>query len=65
MRAMFKIPRVLSVIPSNKRFIIPLHYFPAIFYCFIQRVILIRDATVQYAYYSAIRSHTLGILLSL
>ena len=31
-----KCPRVLSEIPSNKRFIIPLHYFPAIFYYFIQ-----------------------------
>ena len=31
-----KCPRVLSVKPSNKRFIIPLHCFPAIFYYFIQ-----------------------------
>ena len=58
-------PRVLSVKPSNKRFIIPLHCFPAIFYYFIQWVILNRDATVQYAYYSVIRSHILRVLLSL
>ena len=31
-----KCPRVLSVKPSNKSFIIPLHCFPAIFYYFIQ-----------------------------
>ena len=60
-----KCPRVLSVKPSNKSFIIPLHCFPAIFYYFIQRVILNPDATVQYAYYSVIRSHILRVLLSL
>ena len=31
-----KCPRVLSVKLSNKRFIIPLHYFPVIFTIFIQ-----------------------------
>ena len=60
-----KCPRVLSVKPSNKRFIIPLHSFPAIFYYFIQWVTLNQDATVQYAYYSVIRSHILRVLLSL
>ena len=66
MRGYFTSCIVLSVKPSNiKRFIIPLHYFPAIFYCFIQLVILNRDATEQYAYYSAIRCHILHVLLSL
>ena len=36
MRATSKMSAVLSVKPSNKRFIIPLHYFPAIFYNFTQ-----------------------------
>ena len=51
---------ILRVV-SNEIFIIPLHYFPHIFYSIGN---LNRDATVRYAYYSVIRSHILRVLLS-